>query len=406
MLSIILRVAVAIYYFNSNDNVLVIDNQMSLPLEKDANHLWKMIGNRDGYNTIARNIIVFGQIGQQPWKLPSIPPPLYPIFLAICYSIFGFNIFGFFLPHIVLDSINSLLVLFLGQRIFNNRIGIIASLFYALNPHFIISSVQLGTETLYLFLLLSLFLILQKLLLKPSKKYFIATGIIMALAALCRSVFLVFMPFIFIWLIIVFYSESRKALIFIPIIFLCFLLIYGVWVIRNYLVFHEILFSIDYSSAWNANRPGDSNEEFKYIHEYKSQKLAFFNLVKDNPRRYFNLCMARLKTFLFKPCVDGVSTRHKIVSSFIFFTIYPLGYLGLYQALREKNKMALLVLLFIIPTVILHVLTIVDGELRYRLPIELFILIFASSGLRAVLDFVKLKKRTKVYTTNQFYKQR
>jgi len=389
LISFAIRLIAAIVYLNFDSQTPSMDRQPFLPFGEDSNNIRKVVGDRDGYNTVAQNILAYGKIGRVPGRGPSVPPPLYPIFLAICYSVFGYNIFAFFIPHIILASINSIFILRLGQQVFSNRVGIMASIFYAFNPHFIISSIQLYSETLYFFLILSLFLLCQKLLLKSTPKYAISIGIFMALAALCRSAFFAFIPFIFIWLIIVFYHERRKMLISASIIFCLFLLVYGTWIIGNYKAFPRILFfEISRSVWWETNwLPSDINKVTEYRNKYKDGYTAFINWVKENPKQYFRLCTRRLKTFLFKPYADGVSFRHKVVSSLIFFTIYPLGYLGIAKAFRERKRIATLTLLFISSTIILHVLTSIEGELRYRLPVELFITMFAAYGLSIALNF-------------------
>lgn len=396
--SFAIRLITAVFYLNFDAHALSMYRKPFLPFDKNSN-IWEVIGDRDGYNTLAHNILTQGNIGQASWKNPSIPPPLYSIFLAIFYFIFGFNIFGFFIFQIIFASINAVLLFYLSRQIFNDRTAVIASLFYIFNPHFIISSIQLYSENLYFFFVLSVFLFSQKLLLKPSKIYAANLGIFMALAALCRSVFFAFLPFMFIWLIAAFYHQRDKMIILVSTIFLSFSLVYGIWVIRNYKVFNRILFSVDSRAAWEANRPSDINEVVEYRKKYKDEGSALINWVKRNPKRYLILCVERLKTLFFKPCVDAVSLRHKIVSTFLFFVIYPLGYIGIFKALKEKKEIALLGLLYIGSKSIFLILTSIDldGELRYRLPVELFITIFAAYGLNFLWErhnlLIRLKRQ-------------
>ena len=406
LISFTIRLIAAVVYLNFDKHSLTLNRK---PFFCGSYSTTERIGRRDLYNTNARHIVLYGKMFHM-----KIHPPLYPIFLSIFYILFGYNIYSFLIPQITLAAANTILIFFLAQHLFDNKkISLMAGLFYAFNPHFILISIQLYSETLYLFLLLSVFLLFKKLLSKTTVnpvrdiknaacgskisnevKNSIFAGIFMGLTALCRSVFLIFIPFIFIWLIIVFYQEKRKMLILLFTIFLSFSAVYGIWIIRNYKVFHRISFSVDTSAAWKANRPSNINEVVKFRNKYKNEGTAFINWVKRNPRQYFNLCIKRLKSLLFEPCVKGVTFRHKAASSFIFFFIYPLGYLGIAKAVRERKKIAFLALLFITSTVIFHSLTIIDGELRYRLPVELFITIFAAYGLCVILDLFRGKEIT------------
>lgn len=151
LIAFIVRLAVAIFYLNFDSHALTIHKPF-LPFREGSNAIWRVIGDRDNYNTTANNILVYGTLGQTYGR-----PPLYPIYLAICYFFIGFNIFAFFIPQITIASVNGILIFFLAKRMFDNKTGTMASLFYAFNPHFMLFSIQLYVETLYFFLILSFF---------------------------------------------------------------------------------------------------------------------------------------------------------------------------------------------------------------------------------------------------------
>lgn len=347
--------------------------------------LWSMreiIGDRDRYNSTAKAIAFYGKIDRAEGR-----PVLYPFFLAIFYFLFGYNVYSFLIPQIMLAAVNTVLVFLLAQRLFGNeKIPLIASLLHAANPHFILTSIQLYSETLYFFLLLSLFLLFKKVLSQPAAKNSIAAGAFMGLAALCRTVFLVFVPFIFSWLIMVFLHRKRRLLTITFGLFLSFSLIYSLSLIINPWIFHR--FSVygvikDGLHGLDGELPVRSPEIRKYREQYDdrdNQELFYTLWLKDNPGQYFNFCKQRLKTFLFKACPEGVSLRHKAVSSFIFYLIFPLGYLGIIAEVIKRQRLPLLILFYILATTALHVLAGLDGELRYRLPIELFMCMFAPGG--------------------------
>ena len=389
LITFVLRLAAAIVYLNFDPHAITMHRPF-LPFGKDSNDVRTIIGDNDRYNTLAYNILTSRSIGNTCGRAP-----LYPFYLTICYYLFGFNIFAFFIPQILLASISSILIFFLAQRMFNDRVAIMASLFYALNPHFILFSIQLYAETLYFFLILSVFLLCQKLIIKPTIGNAITTGIFLALAALCRTVFLVFIPFAFIWLMALFYYGRRKMLISLITIFMSFSLVYGTWVARDYkAILSQFILSIS-KASWETKDLRELRKIPRYQEECKKEIIIFINWIRENPRKIFNRCAQQFKIFLFKPCAEGVSLRHKAVSSFIFFTIFPLGYLGLGCAMKERKKIAFLAFLFIVSMIIFHschFLTILDGELRYRLPVELFITIFAAYGLNAILDLFSFKK--------------
>lgn len=167
------------------------------------------------------------------------------------------------------------------------------------------------------------------MLFEPSIKYAAIVGIFMALAALCRMVFLAFVPFIFLWFIIAFYRERRKMLFLLCTILISFSLIYSVWLIREYkAILTEIVYSLS-NPAWRAKEILQLRKDWIAYPNYKARAIhkvtTFVNWTKENPRQYFGRCKEHLKIFLFSLYAKGVSFRHKIVSSFIFYIIYPLG---------------------------------------------------------------------------------
>lgn len=383
-----IRLIVAIFYLNFDSHALTLMNEEGrrpfLPFGKLSSNIYEVVGDRDGYNSIARNIAFYGRIGQDKYYLAH--PPLYPIFLAIFYRLFGCNVYSFLIPQVALDAINAILILFLAECLFNNkRLSIMASLLYVFNPHSILTSIQLYSETLYLFLLLVMFLSLKGILSKPTAKNSIVTGVVMGLTALCRSVFLVFIPFIFIWLTYVFIDQKKKLLIITLGAFLSFALICSIWIIRNYRIFNRPLFSIDYSMVLAKNMPVEAVRSGGYSKILGSGGvLHFINWVRNNPRQYFEFTKTRFKLFIFKAYPEGVSRRNKIVSSIIFYVVFPLGCLGIIAEVIRKQKLSFLILLYILSTAVLHILTGIDSELRYRYPIEVFMGIFACYGVSLI----------------------
>jgi 4-amino-4-deoxy-L-arabinose transferase-like glycosyltransferase len=383
-----MRLGSAAYYLNFDKHALAIEGIK--PFFFGSYSTMQVIGNRDYYNSMAHRIAFEGKIGPSKLGKPAVPPPLYPIFLAIFYRLFGFNVYSFLIPQISIAAISSMLIFFLSDGLFDNKkMALIAGLFYALNPHFIIFAIKLNSETLYLFLLLSMFLYFKKLLLKPNLKNIVVAGVLLGLAALCRTVFLIFIPFIFAWLFHSFFDKKKELLITLFYLFLSFSLIYGPWVVRNHKIFKRILFSVDYYVVWE---PVNSPPEYKEILSNLKAKgefsgSAFIRWIGKNPGQYFKLCKERLVIFLFSGHTKNFSLRNRIISIPIFYTVFPLGYLGIIVAVIKKNRLATLIFLYILSTAILHILTNVDGEgLRYRLPIELLLGIFACYGIEIIVS--------------------
>ena len=87
--------------------------------------------------------------------------PGYPAFIAAIRSVCGGSFLAVTLIQMLLMLANALLIQRLGRRFFSNRIGTIAATIFLLNPVTLIIPLVIHTETLFVFLFLSLFLVLS-----------------------------------------------------------------------------------------------------------------------------------------------------------------------------------------------------------------------------------------------------
>ncbi|MBN1871953.1 MAG: glycosyltransferase family 39 protein [Candidatus Omnitrophica bacterium] len=388
----LVRLITAVFYLNYDEHALTMHKPF-LSDEIRSTDVMQIVGNRDLYNSIATNIILYGEIGETDGR-----PPLYPIFLALSYTFFGYNAFGFFIAQILLASGTALLIFILGERLFNREIAVLSSVLYIFNPHFILLSIQLYSETLYFFIVLFIFHLCRKAISEPPPKFIdVYLGIAIAVAALCRHVFLVFIPFIFIWMFFVMMGNKKRMLKYIFVIFIVSALLYTPWLVYSYeSVVTPTLMSIS-KSGWEADDYNET-ERIEFSPEvYREEVDSFVIWLFKNPKYFVKRIIEQFRIYFLTPYAKGVSLRHKITSTLIFLVLYPLGYLGLIVSIIQRQKIGYLVLLFVLSMVLfhsLHFLTVADGELRYRLPLELFITIYAANGMVSIYNIFRKEKET------------
>ncbi len=100
------------------------------------------------------------------------------------------------LLHVFLGTLTVLMIYRIGRAAWNHPTGLVAAIATALNPMFIAEAGNTTTETLAVFLALWAFAIWMEHLESGGRRVLLATGILLALAALTRSVMLV-LPIIF-----------------------------------------------------------------------------------------------------------------------------------------------------------------------------------------------------------------
>ncbi|BDQ02774.1 glycosyltransferase family 39 protein [Ignavibacterium sp.] len=107
-----------------------------------------------GYNQLALNFIEHGKLSFKP----DLPPvvlrtPFYPLFISTIYYTFGEKPWFVLLFQNVIDSLTAILIFFTITILFNNKTGFPAALLYAIEPHMILNSNTLYSDTLFVFLL-------------------------------------------------------------------------------------------------------------------------------------------------------------------------------------------------------------------------------------------------------------
>jgi len=135
--------------------------------------------------------------------------PLYPYFLAIVYRIFGHSYYVSRLIQFIMGSISCVFVYLIGKRVFNGRVGLIASLTTSFYGVFIYFEGELLLTFLVTFLLLAFFFTFLRTYESPNKKKWFISGLLLGLSAITRPNTLVLIPFVLLWLYVALRRKSR-----------------------------------------------------------------------------------------------------------------------------------------------------------------------------------------------------
>ncbi len=124
--------------------------------------------------------------------------PMYPWFLGVQYFLFGDRPPIFKLIQMILGAFSCVLLYWIGERIFNPRVGLLAGLVMAFYPVLIYYNGELLIESFFVFVTLSAFFLLFKTVReqKGIGRHFIV-GVAFGLAAITRPNILLFMPVLF-----------------------------------------------------------------------------------------------------------------------------------------------------------------------------------------------------------------
>ena len=147
------------------------------------------IEDEQHYAHLADNIEAGNGFAWAPGEATSIRPPLYPAMLAATWAAAGSrNLQVVRVAQIGLALLTAWLVYLLGARVYSPAVGRTAALIFWLYPSLIFFNFLILTETLFTFLLVAFLLSTVMLVQTPRALLAFATGAVLALAALARSI--------------------------------------------------------------------------------------------------------------------------------------------------------------------------------------------------------------------------
>ncbi|MCX6355774.1 MAG: glycosyltransferase family 39 protein [Candidatus Aureabacteria bacterium] len=174
---------------------------------------------------------------------PSSRPPLYPVFLASVYRIFGIHSFAVRLIQALMGTAVCLFTYLIALRLWGERAAWMSGLLVACYPSLVVYTGLLMSENLFIFLLMASLWIL----LCPGRRgafACVAAGILLGVACLTRSILIGFIPIAALWLWRK--RSGREGMVCL----LGALLAIAPWTIRNYRYYQRFI-PVDLYGGYN-----------------------------------------------------------------------------------------------------------------------------------------------------------
>jgi len=415
-LAIILRLASAIYQGNTITDLPGIYDQIS-------------------YDGLARRVIDgYGfSFAEGHWPATRAGEPtahwsyLYTLYLAAIYKIFGtYPVIARVIQAIIAGFLQTFLIWRIGTRLFDQKVGLIAAALNAFYIYFFYYAGGLITETFYITGILWIFdcsLRLTMFAKEGGKRYWlrwVELGLALGMTLLLRQVFLIFLPFLFLWLWWNIREEEtgnrRKKLLHWPVIkgllvtIIVIIIMIVPWTIRNQRVFDAFVLlntNAGFAFFWGNHPiygthfvpllPGGQYSyynlippELRSLNEAKLDSALLrrgLQFITDDPVRYILLSISRIPEF-FKFWPSPQSSLISNISRVGSFGIsLPFIFYGLWGLLVKDWKSltifqrwgTILLLSFVFIYSAIHLLS--WALIRYRLPVDAVLLIFAAYGI-------------------------
>ncbi len=395
------------------------------------------ISDQVSYDGLARRVVGgYGfSFAEGHWPMTPAGQPtahwsfLYTLYLAALYAVFGAQpVIPRLVQALIAGGLQTYVTYRLGERMFSRAVGLIAAAISALYIYFIYYGGSLMTEPFYITAILySLFIVLQ---LSEDEdrateiKHGILLGIALGATVLLRQVFLLFIPFLFLWLWVTRQKRRLRLPILSSVLSLGLVVLFILpFTLYNHSRFGRYILNTNSGFAFYwGNHPiygthfmpilpvemGTYQDlvpaELHSLDEAALDQALLrrgLQFVIDDPKRYLLLSVSRIPIyFAFWPSAgSGLISNISRVGSFglaLPFMLYGL-FLAVKRVWSEKgNRLANLftsptglLLLFAVIYTSVHVLT--WTLIRYRLPVDAALIPFA--GL-AIFDlYSRIKNR-------------
>ena len=378
------------------------------------------------------------------YKAPLDMSPGYTYFLAMVSNIFKNNFSLIKITQWIIGSLNCVLLYFIGRKLFNKWVGLIACLIASYYGMFVFFEGILMPEFLILFLNSCLFLFLLTAKEKPIWKYWVGAGIFLGLSAITRPNILLFVPFVLFWIYSLNKISLKKRFNFSLYFCLAIAVVIMPATIRNYVVAGDLVLITDSggSNFYGGNNPSSQGVFITARKKYKELintaelstrkirisdemnehqrdravaelllgkkakpsyvskfwfKQGFKNILK-NPSWWLMLETKKLiLIFNSFEVQDGdipfLEMEHisSLLRIFIFNYgfICPLGLVGIILSFKERNKFKIIyffMISYIASMLIFHTAS------RYRLPLVPFFIIFGAYALYFCYTQIKQKR--------------
>ena len=340
--------------------------------------------------------------------------PVYSVFLAVSFYFSPGNLLLVRIAQSVIGACAALSTYYIGKTIFNKRAGLAAGLLLAFYPYLIYYCGDILKEELFTFLITltvaSLLLVKER----PRLRWKVLAGVIAGVTVLCKSVILPFMGLAFIWHVFIepkrFSSENVKGF---AIVLLVMGLTIAPWTFRNYLHYHRFVL-VETQGAehlWIANNPvavkfediphldvqrlpeeyalSCDTQAYHHILDTQTPEEAdktFFRealaFMSGHKLMYAGLMSKRLVHF-WRLSPRVATKTNKIIALLTSGWILPLGFLGMVLSWRAYWRSTTLLVLLIASFTAVHL--VFWAMIRYRVPIDPFVIVFAGFSIDAIL---------------------
>lgn len=372
---------------------------------------------------IASTLAMGNGFGWPEWSAHPEGPtawmaPVYPFIMAVAFRNLGIYssqaAIVLQLFQIILSVLTCVLLYFLGKRLYNAQVGLIAAFLLAMYPPAVHYSVRIIWDTsLFTACLILIILMFLRQAQSPDMKGGAFLGLLIGFTALVNPVVIGPFPFALTWLFLKANADRRAIIKSMSAMVIASCLVISPWLVRNYGIFgnfvpiksnfgHELFLGNNeyatgtYEDAFGRYRKKNpmtalTAADQAYLRQSDEVSRNRFLLHKaitsivTHPIDFLKRTMSRFVAYW--TYMRPTDTWQAKVSVISYLSVLMLAIGGLFIT-RDRRKDVQLVLLFLLLIPVPYYLTIV-GVFRYRFPIEPILMIFAGYTIQAIVSWHK-----------------
>lgn len=355
------------------------------------------------YDTLAQRVVAgYGFSFPSPWY-PFTPPDaptahwsyLYTLYLAAVYALCGHHPLIARLVQAVASGAGCWLTFRIGQRLFDERVGLAAAALSAVYAYFIFFNAALMTQTFFILALLAAMDRALAIAARPTTAVWAALGVCLGVGVLLRQTLLLFAPLLLAWLMWTTRGRSRRRDAALPVALLALFVL--PWTARNYAAFGDFLLlnsnggyflygsnHPDQGTAFDQNYVAALPPELRGLPEPAVDRAllrAALGFIAADPVRFLRLSWSRAGIY-FWLLPSGASTPLANLARLCSFTLYlPFMLYGLVLS-RHRWRLCVPLYLYLLVDTVLHLGS--WAAPRYRLPSDALLMVFAGAAVVAL----------------------
>jgi 4-amino-4-deoxy-L-arabinose transferase-like glycosyltransferase len=363
-------------------------------------------GDAASYDRIACNLLTTGEYGELAGRPAAFWPPLYPLFLAAVYSIFGYHLLVARLVQALLGAGAVVAVYAAARTVLGRPIARLAGLGGALYPYLVYFGNWLISEALYLLLLALALWVMARQQRRSSQRGLAGLGVLFGLAILAKPAAIFMLPLVVCWALVAPPDAPLPARLGrASLVLLVTALVVSPWTVRNYRAFDAFIpvstnggytfYGANNAQAFGGHRegfppplPGLSDPEAQ--DEYYRRGLEW---IAEHPADFARLALSKLARLFSPLSVASWETDYPLPTAldclvrglYGAFLITAFG--GALLGLRRWRAL----FPFYIPILsVLASAVVFYGDTRYTLPMVPSLLIFAALAVSSASERLRL----------------